>query len=38
VSLEIEVNARDGTSDHAVRVVTENERTLNFTNQDFEME
>ena len=38
VTLEISAEVPDGTPDHVVRTVTENSRTLKFTNQDFEME
>jgi len=38
VTLEIEAEIPSGVSDHVVRTVTENSRTLNFTNQGFEKE
>ncbi|MDI9396146.1 MAG: DUF499 domain-containing protein [Euryarchaeota archaeon] len=38
VTLEIEANIPSGTPEHVVRVVTENSRTLKFTNQGFEKE
>jgi hypothetical protein len=36
VTLEVEALIPSGASDHVVRTVTENSRTLNFTNQGFE--
>ena len=38
VTLEIEAEIPSGVSDHVVRTVTENSRTLNFTSQGFERE
>src|SRR5208283_2154047 len=38
VTLEIEAHIPSGASDHIVRTVTENCRTLKFTNQGFEKE
>jgi hypothetical protein len=38
VTLEIEANIPLGVPEHVVRVVTENSRTLKFTNQGFEKE
>ena len=38
VTLEIEAQIPSGASDHIVRTVTENCRTLKFTNQGFEKE
>ncbi|HHO48401.1 MAG TPA: ATP-binding protein [Desulfobacteraceae bacterium] len=38
VTLEIEAEIPHGAPDHVVRTVTENSRTLNFTNQGFEKE
>ncbi len=38
VTLEIEAQIPSGASDHIVRTVTENCRTLKFTNQGFEQE
>jgi hypothetical protein len=38
VTLEIEAHIPSGASDHIVRTVTENCRTLKFTNQGFEHE
>lgn len=38
VTLEIEASLPDGASDHIVRAVTENSRTLKFTNHGFESE
>jgi hypothetical protein len=38
VTLEIEVNLRDGATDQVVRTVTENSRTLKFTSHGFESE
>ncbi len=38
VVIEIEAEIPDGAPDHVVRTVTENARTLKFTNQGFEME
>ena len=38
VTLEIEAQIPSGASDHIVRIVTENCRTLKFTNQGFEKE
>ena len=38
VTLEIEAEIPSGVSDHVVRTVTENSRTLKFTNQGFEKE
>jgi hypothetical protein len=36
VTLEIEATVPDGTPEHVVRIVTENSRTLKFTNHGFE--
>ena len=38
VTLEIEAQIPSGASDHVVRTVTENSRTLKFTSQGFEKE
>ena len=38
VTLEIAAEVPSGTPDHVVRTVTENSRTLKFTNQGFEKE
>jgi len=38
VTLEIEAQIPSGASDHIVRTVTENCRTLNFANHGFEKE
>jgi hypothetical protein len=38
VTLEIEAEIPHGASDHIVRTVTENSRTLKFTSQGFEKE
>ena len=38
VTLEIQAEVPSGTPDHVVRTVTENSRTLKFTNQGFEKE
>ena len=38
VTLEIQAEIPDGAPDHVVRTVTENSRTLNFTDQGFERE
>ena len=38
VTLEIEAEVPSGAPDHVVRTVTENSRTLKFTNQGFEKE
>ena len=38
VTLDIEARLPDGASDHIVRTVTENSRTLKFTNHGFERE
>jgi hypothetical protein len=38
VTLEIEARLPDGAPDHVVRTVTENSRTLKFSNQGFETE
>ena len=38
VTLEIEAVVPSGAPDHVVRTVTENSRTLKFTNQGFEKE
>lgn len=38
VTLDIHVSIPDGASDHVVRTVTENCKTLNFTNYGFEGE
>ena len=38
VTLEIQAEIPDGAPDHVVRTVTENSRTLNFTDQGFEQE
>ena len=38
VTLEIDAEVPSGTPDHVVRTVTENSRTLKFTNQGFEKE
>ena len=38
VTLEIEAQIPSGASDHVVRTVTENSRTLNFTSHGFEKE
>ena len=38
VTLEIQAEIPDGAPDHVVRTVTENSRTLNFTDQGFEHE
>ena len=38
VTLEIEAEIPSGASDHVVRIVTENSRTLKFTSQGFEKE
>ena len=38
VTLEIEAQIPSGASDHIVRTVTENSRTLKFTSQGFEKE
>ena len=38
MNLEIHVEAPSGAPDHVVRTVTENSRTLKFTNQGFEKE
>ncbi len=38
VTLEIDAELPDGTPDHVVRTVTENSRTLKFTNHGFERE
>jgi len=38
VTLEIEADIPDGVPDHVVRVVTENSRTLKFTQAGFEEE
>jgi hypothetical protein len=38
VTLEIEAEIPSGASDHVVRTVTENSRTLKFTSQGFEEE
>ncbi len=38
VTLEIEAEIPSGASDHIVRIVTENSRTLKFTSQGFEKE
>lgn len=38
VTLEISAEVPEGAPEHVVRTVTENSRTLKFTNQDFEME
>ena len=38
VTLEIEAEIPNGTSDNVVRTVTENSRTLRFTSQGFEKE
>ncbi len=38
ITLEIEAEIPGGAPDHVVRAVTENSRTLKFTNQGFEME
>ena len=38
VTLEIEAEFPNGAPDNVVRVVTENSRTLKFTNQGFEKE
>ena len=38
VTLEIEAEVPEGAPDHVVRTVTENSRTLKFTNQGFEKE
>ena len=38
VTLEIEADIPSGAPDHIVRTVTENSRTLKFTNQGFEKE
>jgi len=37
-TLEIEAEIPSGAPDHVVRTVTENSRTLKFTNQGFEKE
>ena len=38
VTLEIQAEIPDGAPEHVVRTVTENSRTLNFTDQGFERE
>lgn len=38
ITLEIEAEMPDGVPENVVRTVTENSRTLRFTNQEFEME
>lgn len=38
VTLEVEAEIPSGVSDHVVRTVTENSRTLKFTSQGFERE
>ena len=38
VTLEIEAEVPDGAPDHVVRTVTENSRTLKFTDHGFEKE
>jgi len=38
VTLEVEAEIPSGAPDHVVRTVTENSRTLKFTNQGFEKE
>ena len=38
VTLEIHADVPSGAPDHVVRTVTENSRTLKFTNQGFEKE
>ncbi len=38
VTLEVEAEIPDGAPEHVVRTVTENSRTLNFTDQGFERE
>ncbi len=38
VTLEVEAEIPDGAPDHVVRTVTENSRTLRFTNLGFEEE
>ena len=38
VTLEIDTEVPSGAPDHVVRTVTENSRTLKFTNQGFEKE
>jgi hypothetical protein len=38
VTLEVEADIPSGAPDHVVRTVTENSRTLKFTNQEFEKE
>jgi len=38
VTLEVEAEIPTGTPDHVVRTVTENSRTLKFTNHGFEKE
>ena len=38
VTLEIDAEVPSGAPDHVVRTVTENSRTLKFTNQGFEKE
>ena len=38
VNLEIHAEVPSGAPDHVVRTVTENSRTLKFTNQGFEKE
>ncbi|MCI0664002.1 MAG: hypothetical protein L0220_23345, partial [Acidobacteria bacterium] len=38
ITLEIEAEIPGGAPEHVVRTVTENSRTLKFTNQGFEME
>ncbi len=38
ITLEVEAEIPSGAPDHVVRTVTENSRTLKFTNQGFEME
>jgi hypothetical protein len=38
VTIEISANIPDGASDHVVRTVTENCRTLKFKNHGFETE
>ena len=38
VTLEVEAQIPSGASDHVVRTVTENSRTLKFTSQGFEPE
>ena len=38
VTIEVEAEIPDGASDHVVRTVTENSRTLKFTSHGFEKE